>query len=166
MISISIEGESELGARLAALPDALRAALAAKAEALAQALYAQVVDVNLSGGILKAGTGALRDSIAIDLRQDAAGVEAQVFSNGDVPYAAILEFGGKTAAHEIMSDKAGALAFVVNGKAVFARAVQHPGSTFEPRSWLGSALDDAGESIAEALAEVVFAGAKSLGEMA
>ena len=54
MLEISLEGQAELAARLAALPDELRDALAEKADALAQKLLAQVVGVNLSGGVLNA----------------------------------------------------------------------------------------------------------------
>lgn len=164
MLQISLEDASEFSARLDALPDQLRVALTAKIQALAQALYAQVVGVNLSGSVLNARSGALRDSIQIDVQAEDARIDAKIFSNGDVPYAGILEFGGKTAAHEILRDKARALAFLVNGKQVFARRIQHPGSTFAARSYLGGALDDARGEIAASLREVVADAAEELKE--
>lgn len=164
MLQISLDGGDEFSARLDALPDQLRVALTAKIQALAQALYAQVVGVNLSGSVLNARSGALRDSIQIDVQAEDARIDAKIFSNGDVPYAGILEFGGKTAAHEILRDKARALAFLVNGKQVFARRIQHPGSTFAARSYLGGALDDARGEIAASLREVVADAAEELKE--
>jgi phage gpG-like protein len=164
MLQISLDEAAEFSARLDVLPDQLRAALTEKVQALASALYAQVVGVNLSGSILNALSGALRDSIQIDVQAQDARVDAKIFSDGDVPYAAILEFGGKTAAHEILPNKARALAFLTNGKQVFARTIQHPGSTFAARSYLGGALDDASGEIVSTLREVVSAAAEQLKE--
>ena len=66
-------------------------------------------------------------------------------------YAAIQEFGGRTAAHDIVPDKARALAFVVAGRRVFARIVHHPGSTLPARSYLRSSLADMAGEIAASL---------------
>jgi phage gpG-like protein len=164
MLQISIDGAAEFSSRLDALPDQLRAALTAKVQALAEALYAQVVGVNLSGSVLNARSGALRDSVQIDVQAENARIDATIYSNGDVPYAAILEFGGKTAAHEILPGKASALAFLANGKQVFARKIQHAGSNFAARSYLGGALDEASGEIGSTLREVVVAAAEQLKE--
>ncbi len=138
------------------MPDRLRAALAEKVDALAQSLFAQVVDVNLSGGVLRAQSGALRDSIRIQTSQQDGSVGADIFSDGDVPYAAIQEYGGKTAAHEILPDKARVLAFAVNGKQISARRVRHPGSQIPERSYLRSALEEQGDDITQVLTNVVM----------
>lgn len=164
MLQISLDGASELSARLNALPDQMRTALAAKIEALAQGLYAQVVGVNLDGALVCVRSGALRDSIQVETASQDGALDARVFSNGDVPYAAILEFGGKTAAHEILPDKAKALAFLVNGKQVFARKIEHPGSSFAARSYLGSALEEASDEISSSLEEIVVGLAEQLKE--
>jgi phage gpG-like protein len=164
MLQISLDGAAEFSARLDVLPDQLRAALTEKVQALASALYAQVVGVNLNGSVLNARSGTLRDSIQIDVQSQDSRIDAKIFSDGDVPYAAILEFGGKTAAHEILPDKARALAFLANGKQVFARRIQHPGSTFAARSYLGGALDDASGEIVATLREVIAAAAEQLRE--
>ena len=100
-------------------------------------------------------SGALRDSIRIQTSQQDGSVGADIFSDGDVPYAAIQEYGGKTAAHEILPDKARVLAFVLNGKQVFARRIQHPGSQIPERSYLRSALEEQGDDIAQGLTDVV-----------
>jgi phage gpG-like protein len=155
MLQISVEGQQALAERLGVLPDRLRAALAEKVDALAQNLFSQVVGVNLSGGVLNMRSGALRDSIQVALSRQDDRIEAEIFSNGDAPYAAIQEFGGKTAAHEILPDKATVIAFVANGKQLFARRVQHPGSQIPERSYLRSALDEQGENILQDLTEIV-----------
>jgi phage gpG-like protein len=145
MLEIQLEGQAELAAQLDALPDALRGALAEKANAQAQALFEQVVGVNLSGGVLNVRSGALRDSIQMQPTQDGETFGAEVYSEG-VAYAAIQEYGGKTAAHEILPDKARVLAFMMNGRKVFARRVEHPGSQIAAHAYLRSALDEqAGE---------------------
>jgi phage gpG-like protein len=156
MLEISLEGQAALAKRLAALPDNLRAALAEKADALARDLFSQIVDVNLSGGVLDARSGALRDSIVMQASQDDERIGAEIFSDGDVPYAAIQEFGGKTAAHEILPEKAGVLAFLMNGKQVFARRVEHPGSQIPERSYLRSALEEQGDDITQGLADALM----------
>ncbi len=106
MLTLSLQGQAELNAQLGAMPDQLRAALTEKVDTLAQALLAQVVGVNLSGGVLNARSGALRNSIALLASDQDGQIGTQIFSDGDIPYAAIQEYGGKTAAHEILPDKA------------------------------------------------------------
>ena len=51
---------------------------------------------------------------------------ASVASEGDVKYAAIQEYGGKTSAHEILPVKGQALAFLIGGAQLFARRVSIP----------------------------------------
>lgn len=162
MLRLSLEGQEALAGTLGALPDRLRQALAEKVDALAQALLAQVVGVNLSGGVLNARSGRLRDSIEMQASGQGEEIGAGIFSSGDVPYAAIQEFGGKTAAHEILPDKARVLAFISNGKQVFVRRVQHPGSLIPARSYLQSALDEQADDIVQDLTEVVMAQAENL----
>ena len=166
MLQLSLEGQAELAERLGAMPDRLRAALAEKVDALAQTLFAQVVGVNLSGGVLNTRSGALRDSIRTQTSQQDGAIGVEIFSGGDVPYAAIQEYGGKTAAHEILPDKAQLLAFAMNGKQVFARKIQHPGSQIPERSYLRSALEEQSDDIAQGLTNVVTRLSKDLKESA
>jgi phage gpG-like protein len=162
MLQISLEGQEALAERLGALPERLRAKLAEKVDLRAQSLFTQVVDVNLSGGVLNVRSGALRDSIQVEASQQDNSIGAEVFSNGDVPYAAIQELGGKTAAHEILPDKAQIIAFVMNGKRVFARRVNHPGSQIPARSYLRSALEEQSGDIKRELTDVVLGLAENL----
>ena len=153
MFALTLDGLEDASARLEAYPAALAAALDAKAAELAAALVDLVQNDKLSGGVLNSQSGALRDSIVSSVSADADGVVASVGSEGDVKYAAIQEYGGKTSAHEILPVKAQALAFVAGGAQRFARRVEHPGSLIPERSYLRSSLDDMRDDILDALAE-------------
>ncbi|WP_297299234.1 hypothetical protein [uncultured Methylovirgula sp.] len=135
-------------------PDAVAAALADKADALRQALEAQVI-ANLSGAILTPRSGRLLGSIDSDLEDDGSGSMARVGSD-DVPYAGILEYGGKTAAHDILPSKAKTLAFVTGGAQRFAKIVHHPGSTIRAFAFMGSALDALQDDIETGLKAAVL----------
>ncbi len=150
MLTAQLTGADTLDKRLQDLPAALQAALQAEAADLAERLRRHVVDDKLSGQVLHTRTGALKASIAADVSDDAGQVLVRVFSSGDVKYATIQEYGGQTAPHDIVPDKAKVLAFVLGGAAVFARRVHHPGSHIPERSYLRSSLADmAGQIVAE-----------------
>jgi phage gpG-like protein len=153
MFALKLDGLDETSARLGAYPAALTAALDAKAAELAAALADLVRNDKLSGAVLNLRSGALRDSIVASILADADGVAASVDSVGDVKYAAIQEYGGKTSAHEILPVKAQALAFVAGGAQRFARRVEHPGSLIPERSYLRSSLEDMRDEILAMLAD-------------
>jgi phage gpG-like protein len=152
MFALEIRGLDETSARFDAYPAALQAALGAKATELAAALT-DLVKNKLSGAVLNTGSGALRDSIAASVTADADGVLASVGSEGDVKYAAIQEYGGKTSAHEILPVKGDVLAFVASDGQHFARRIEHPGSVIPERSYLRSSLEDMKDEILAALAD-------------
>jgi phage gpG-like protein len=152
MSALEVQGFDETSARFDAYPAALQAALGAKATELAAAL-ADLVKDKLSGAVLNAGSGALRDSIAASVTAAADGILALVASEGDVKYAAIQEYGGKTSAHEILPVKGDVLAFVAGNGQHFARRVEHPGSVIPERSYLRSSLEDMKDEILAALAD-------------
>ena len=153
MMSVVLDGADALQARFAGFPAAMLDSLSAKAAVLAAALADKVRDDKLSGGVLNAASGALRASIVAEAGVDASGVFASVGSAGDVKYAAIQEYGGKTAAHEIVAIKGKALAFANGGAMVFARRIAHPGSAIPERSYLRSSLVEMAEEILAAFAE-------------
>jgi phage gpG-like protein len=153
MFALRLDGLDAATARLDAYPAELAAALAAKTAELSAMLADRVRTDKLSGGVLNARSGALKASIAAEVSADGDGARASVGSNGDVPYAAIQEYGGKTAAHEILPVKAEALAFMVGGALRFARKVEHPGSVIPERSYLRSSLDEMSDDIVAALAD-------------
>jgi phage gpG-like protein len=142
MFGVSIEGDAALAVRLDRAPAAIRAAMLAKAAQLAEALRAHVVRDKLSGQVLQARTGALRDSIEAEAVEERDRLLLRLYSNGSVKYAAIQEYGGHTSAHQIVPRKARALAFVAGGRRVFARIVRHPGSAIPARHYLASAVAD------------------------
>lgn len=154
MFAIELDGLAETGARLDAYPAALRAALAAKANELAAPLADRVRNDKLPGAPLNVRSGALQASIIADVSTDGDDVIASVGSSGDVKYAAIQEYGGKTAAHEILPSKAQALVFT-GGALRFARKVEHPGSLIPERSYLRASLDQMSGEISSALARAV-----------
>src|ERR1700733_11893362 len=152
MSALEVRGLDETSARFDAYPAALQAALGAKATELAATLT-DLVKNKLSGAVLNTSSGALRDSIAASVTADADGFLASVGSEGDVKYAAIQEYGGKTSAHEILPAKGDVLAFISSNAQHFARRVEHPGSVIPERSYLRSALDDMKDEILDGLAD-------------
>jgi phage gpG-like protein len=153
MLTLSLDGADAVDARLAAYSSELAASLAARATQLAADLADLVKNDKLSGGVLNSVSGALRDSIEANVNASDTGVTASVGSVGDVKYAAIQEYGGKTAAHEILPSKGQALMFVIGGRTVFARRVEHPGSVIPERSYLRSSLQEMSDEIVAAFAE-------------
>src|SRR5271156_3072776 len=152
MLTVSIDGVDALRTRLDAYPAALASELAAKAQELASALADKVKYEKLAGEVLASRSGALAASIAAEVSGDGEDVAATVGSFGDVKYAAIQEYGGKTGAHEILPGKASVLAFIAGGAMHFARRIEHPGSAIPERSYLRSSLDDMRDEIVATLA--------------
>ena len=98
MFAIELDGLDETSARLDAYPAALGAALAAKAAELAAALADRVRNDKLAGAVSQCRARArCRPRSSADVSADGDGVIASVGSTGDVKYAAIQEYGGKTA---------------------------------------------------------------------
>lgn len=147
MLSLEITGTKEFVDRLNASPDVIRRALIAKVTALTLRLEAHVKQDKLSGQVLHAKTGRLRRAVASRVQEVNGQIIGTVYVSNDVPYARIHEYGGKTQAHEIVPVKAKALAFILGGKQVFFKRVQHPGSLMPERSYLRSSLDDMRDEI-------------------
>jgi phage gpG-like protein len=139
---------------LAELPDRLREMLSVKANVLAAALQAKIQQ-KLSGGVLNQKSGALARSIVATVDDSSANVSASVAVAGDIKYAAIHEFGGVIPPHQIVPDKAKALAFAVGGKQMFAARVNLPAIAMPERSYMRSSLAEMADEIAEQLTEAV-----------
>jgi phage gpG-like protein len=144
MLALSLRDNAS-GA-LAGLPDRLQSALAAKADTVAVALQAKVRQ-KLSGEVLSPKSGALAASIMTTIEETSAGVAVTIAASGEIKYAAIHEFGGVIRAHQIVPDKARALAFVVGGKQVFAARVSLPAITMPQRSYMRSSLAEIADDI-------------------
>jgi phage gpG-like protein len=149
-----VDLRDDYSASLAGMPDRLRQALLSKANELAIALEAKIQQ-KLSGGVLNTRSGALASSIIATVDESSADVSVRIGTSGDVKYAAIQEFGGTIPPHEIVPDKAKALAFVVGGKRVFAARVNLPAVTMPERSYLRSSLAEMAEEIREGLGGAV-----------
>jgi phage gpG-like protein len=140
MLTVTLTGADELDAKLDGLPAAVAAAIAAKSAALADQLLT-LVRSKLKGGVLQPRSGALAASIGVDgPRIEGERVVTTLFAGADLKYAAIQEYGGVTSPHDILPNRAKALAFLAGGEQVFAKVVHHPGSHIPERSYLRSSL--------------------------
>jgi phage gpG-like protein len=149
-----IDLRDDYSASLAGMPERVHQALSSKANVLAVALEAKIQQ-KLSGGVLNMRSGALAGSIIATVDESSADISVRIGTSGDVKYAAIQEFGGTIPPHEIVPDKAKALAFVVGGKQVFAARVNLPAVTLPERSYLRSSLAEMAGEIAEGLSDSV-----------
>jgi hypothetical protein len=100
---------------------AVQDAVLDQADTLRGALEARI-QRKVFGEVLQNRSGALAASIVSSIEDDGDDTSVSISSTG-VPYAAIQEFGGKTAAHEIVAMKTKALAFRLGGHEVFVRSV-------------------------------------------
>lgn len=156
LLNVTLTGDRELIARLEKMPAAVQAALALKVTALALKLEAWVKTKKLNGQVLNRITGRLARSIANKVTTSSDAVIAKIFSSGDVKYAGIHEFGGKTMPHVIVPKKAQALHF--GGK--FYAKVNHPGSNMPVRSFLRSSLREMSTEISLGMKEAVVRAAQ------
>lgn len=142
----------------AAMPGRLREALSSKLGMLAAALESRIQQ-KLSGAVLNQHSGALARSIAVTIDDGGTNIAARIGSAGSVKYAAIQEFGGTIPPHEILPNKARALAFAFGGKQIFAARVNLPAVTMPDRSYLRSSLaemkDEINEGLQQAMLEVL-----------
>lgn len=156
--SVHLVGDRALVARIDSMPSAVHTVLLRKIHGLALRLQAHIQRDKLSGQVLKVQTGALRRSIHTNVIDGGNRIIGRVLSSGDVKYAGIHEFGGRTPPHEIRPRKADALHFMMGGKAVFAKVVKHPGSVMPERSFMRSGLLDMQYTIASEMKEAVVQG--------
>lgn len=101
-------------------------------------------------------TGALAGSIGVTIDDLSADVSVRIALSADVKYAAIHEFGGTIPPHQIVPNKAKALAFAIGGKQVLAARVQISTVTMPERSYMRSSLAEMADEIREGLSEAVF----------
>lgn len=152
MISVAIRAEravERLRARCGDLRARVRENFAAGADALLG-----LVRTNLSGAVLRPGSGALRDSVRAEMSEDASGFAARVWSDGSVPYARIQEYGGRIAVPEILPNRAKALAFVYGGRMVFAKSARAHVVDIPERSYMRTALAEFAPAFLEGVRKV------------
>lgn len=156
MLNVVLEGDDKLQARLASMPARIRAELFKTVYAKALKLEGYIKQNKLQGQVLGHRSGALWRSIQNKVTQSDNRVEGVVYSSGDVKYAGFWEYGGTIPPHIIEPKRGEALAFLMNGKMVFAKSVQHPGYTAAPRSFMRSGLRDMRDEIIEAMGNAVI----------
>lgn len=166
IVNVSIVGDKALIARLNKMPQAVRSALRLKIQVLLLKLEKLVKTGKLNGQVLNRITGNLARSISNKLEEDTKSVMGKVFSSGDVKYARIHEYGGKTPPHIIEPKKAQFLAWKSGaqmdffrkggGEMVFAKKVNHPGSKMPERSFLRSSLRDMSSEISKEMKAAVI----------
>lgn len=141
-ITMTLKGDKKLIASFRRMPASLHSAIKIKMYDLVLRLERKVKVDKLNGQVLNRISGRLARSINSDLKATRKLIQARVFSSGDVKYAGIHEYGGKTEPHEIVPNKTKALAFLYGGKKIFVSRVQHPGSQMPERSYLRSSLKE------------------------
>lgn len=151
---IALSPHNAASRALAAVPERLRLALSAKADALAVELQSRIQQ-KLSGAVLDQKSGALIRSITTTIDDGADEVSVTLATSPDIKYAAIYEYGGIIPPHQIVPDKAKALAFVVGGKQVFASRVNLPAIAMPERSYMRSSLAEMADEIRDGLSEAV-----------
>lgn len=160
MITVTLVGDKELIAKFTAMPRNVHDAVLSKVNYLAEKLKNHVVNDKLSGQVLNHVTGKLWRSIQQTVSDDTTSITGKVYSAGDVKYAAIHEYGGRTPPHVIEAKTGKALAFTMGGKQVFFKKVNHPGSVMPERSYMRSSLADMKEEITSSIKDAVLEGVK------
>jgi phage gpG-like protein len=160
MIRVEVQNIDAVRVNLDSVPAAVMAALHTKIKSLTINLANYVQTQKLQGQVLMHKSGALERSIQSNTEASGSLVTGKVFSAGDVKYAAIHEYGGVIPAHDIVARNASALAFVINGKTVFAKSVHIPEIVMPERSFLRSSLTENKEHIIEGIGSAAVDAAK------
>jgi phage gpG-like protein len=142
------------------MPEKIHSSLLREVYILAEKLKTHVITDKLMGQVLNRRSGRLGQSIQQRVTDTPTSVQGKVYSAGNVPYAAIQEYGGKTAAHVIEPKNKSALAFTMGGGTVFAKRVNHPGSKIPERSYMRSSLTDMSAEIVQRMRGAVAQGLK------
>jgi len=157
MFTVTVD-DTAVQAWLSHIPTNVQASLETAVYELAERLRNHVITDKLLGQVLNRRTGRLGQSIQQDVTSSSSSVVGRVYSSGDVPYARIQEYGGVTAAHVIEAVNGQALAFMMGGKQVFAKRVNHPGSHIPERSYMRSSLADLQDVIIARLKDAMVEG--------
>ena len=142
MIVVSVDTQKVL-VSFDRMPANLRTAIRGATVTMTKQLAARVRE-NLSGRVLQRRSGDLYNSIRVELVENPDKVYGRVYVDPTSPaakYAAAHEFGVVTKPHVILPRNASVLSFMWNGKRVFFKKVNHPGSKIPERSYMRSALE-------------------------
>ena len=88
-------------------------------------------------------SGHLADALTSEVENSGNQVDGVVgIPKGGPPYARILELGGTTRAHLIRPREGKMLAFQADGRMIFRKQVNHPGSKFPARPYLRTSFEE------------------------
>lgn len=152
--SLTIDGDTDFVAKLVHAPSVVDKLVALKMEGIGKFLVSYVRTDKLSGQNLNMGTGKLAASITSNVEHENGRSVLTVGPEG-VPYAAIQERGGQTAAHVITASRADMLHFYWHGREVFFKSVNHPGSNIKATHYMKETLEDNSGYIRTMIAEAV-----------
>lgn len=154
MLEVTLKSDPEkLVAALRSKPEQIVNALAGRLNAVLMQLASYIVRRKLSGQMLKRRTGVLAGSVHAE---PAEIVGTQIIgkvmaAEGPAFYGTILESGSR--AHQILSVKSRALAFMTDGRRRFAARVTHPGTAARP--FMRLSLDENAAEIREQLQQTL-----------
>lgn len=154
LIDIQDIDSSELAVFFERMPAVVHRILLQKMHILVLELEG-LVKRKLSGSVLNVVSGALRRSIKNDVKNLKTAIEGMVYSSGDVKYAAIHEFGGKTKAHIIEPKTKKALAFMLGNAKMVLKRVNHPGSVMPERSYMRTSLREMHDRIKQVFGDAL-----------
>jgi hypothetical protein len=152
MFDVKVAGADELSRKIAAMPEAIRTALNQKRVELAQGLLDKIA-AKLSGQVLNAGGGALRDSIAAGFDDD---LSARIYSAGDVKYAAAQEYGfdGEESVGAHSCEIREAFGKAISPKTIFVAAFSRHMHLPE-RSYMRASLDEMQDDISQGFRKAI-----------
>lgn len=157
MLTLEVVGDRQLLVKMRGMSKRVHEELLKATTGLSFDLMA-LVKRKLSGDVLNAISGKLRDSIFQEVNDDGNSVQGRVASDGTVKYAAIHEFGGVINIPDIYPVNAQALHFFMGGEEIFAKYARAHTVVMPERSYMRSSLVDMKEQIKEELTEAVMRG--------
>jgi|SRR5579862_1131649 len=145
---------TKLIARLEGMSPRLVSVLGVKLRALMFMLQSKIVGEKLSGQVLHRRTGILAGSVhTLPITATANTISSGVASSqGTAFYGRVHETGGSRG-YEVMAVKARALAFMMNGKQVYAQSVIRP--PMRQRAFMKPSLLESAQSIHDQLQHAV-----------
>ncbi|MGD0144684.1 MAG: hypothetical protein ABSC92_16150 [Rhizomicrobium sp.] len=155
-MSVGIEVDAgTAAAKLAALPDKVRAGVRVAVQAGARSLLLKVQQ-KLSGDVLAVRSGKLLSSLReTGLSESADAIGDGVATDASVKYARIQEYGGRIEIPEIVPVDARALAFEYGGKIVFAMKAAAHVIDIPEHSYMRSSLAEVTPAILDDIRKVV-----------
>lgn len=158
IVRTRVSGTSEYVQRLTSMPEAVQAAIEKKMRLQAADISARIKQ-KLSGELLNVKSGALRNSIYARIYSSKNRVLLSVGSRGDVPYAALHNYGGVVQHPGVSSDKV-----VVfrdkGGSKVFSRGISPHSIPIPERNFVESTIDDSKGELIQDLIDAVAEAAR------